>query len=517
MVKHFLLKFTSLLISSSLFVVKGNDYILDWVEIQSVNPQTETESYFGNRVALSPTGDLSVICSYGSNSNLGSAFVYSLESSGQWNQLIELVPTGITAPATFGSSAAIGTNTIAIGANGNDDSTGIVFIYSEVSGVWSQTQTLLASDGSPSSNFGFSAAMAGNILYVGAPFAGEVQNGEVYVFSDPSGTGSGWTEQAILFPTSNISTAAFGYSVSAISSTLAVGAKGDGSDNAGRVYVFNTPSNEFLTLLAPPNGDPGDLFGVSVDIQEDLLAVGASAKGLAYVFDYSGLNGESWVLEATLSAPNTVTADNFGESVSVDITNPSEPLVMVGIPGDIDGGGAYIFVGKNGLWTPQTFLTSPSNNIQQQYGTSVAIYNQTCIVSAPSASDGTGVAYFYEAHQVSPAPSAAPVPGVPSQAPTWYPSNAGTWEAEQQVLQSSPALPDSYFSVSMAFQEGGVLARWSQRPGRQCGCGLCGHQRVQLTIPQLGAVSGVVRDRRSGCCFWNLCGCQQQRHSGWCQ
>lgn len=107
----------------------------------------------------------------------------------------------------------------------------------------------------------------------------EVQNGEVYVFSDPSGTGSGWTEQAILFPTSNISTAAFGYSVSAISSTLAVGAKGDGSDNAGRVYVFNTPSNEFLTLLAPPNGDPGDLFGVSVDIQEDLLAVGASAKG----------------------------------------------------------------------------------------------------------------------------------------------------------------------------------------------------------------------------------------------
>lgn len=115
-------------------------------------------------------------------------------------------------------------------------------------------------------------------------------------------------------------------------------------------------------------------------------------------------------------------------------------------------------MGKNGLWTPQTFLTSPSNNIQQQYGTSVAIYNQTCIVSAPSASDGTGVAYFYEAHQVSPAPSAAPVPGVPSQAPTWYPSNAGAWEAEQQVLQSSPALPDSYFSVSMAFQEGGVLA-----------------------------------------------------------
>lgn len=57
------------------------------------------------------------------------------------------------------------------------------------------------------------------------------------------------------------------------------------------------------------------------------------SSGLAYVFDYSGLNGESWVLEATLSAPNTVTADNFGESVSVDITNPSEPLVMVGIPG----------------------------------------------------------------------------------------------------------------------------------------------------------------------------------------
>lgn len=54
----------------------------------------------------------------------------------------------------------------------SDNSAGIVFIFGLENGQWTQQQTLVASDSSPSSNFGYSVDFGNNVLFVGAPYAG---------------------------------------------------------------------------------------------------------------------------------------------------------------------------------------------------------------------------------------------------------------------------------------------------------------------------------------------------------
>jgi hypothetical protein len=109
--------------------------------------------------------------------------------------------------------------------------------------------------------------------------------GQVYVFTDPSGTGSQWTQQAILSPNTTVATAAYGFDLAAIEGTLVVAARGDGSNQAGRVYVYVnsdplTPAVwELSTVLVASNGKTNDRFGASVAIESSLILVGASNAG----------------------------------------------------------------------------------------------------------------------------------------------------------------------------------------------------------------------------------------------
>ena len=98
-----------------------------------------------------------------------------------------------------------------------------------------QQAELTAPDGSAGDNFGYSVAISGSTAVVGAPFKNS-NKGTVYVFTH---SGSTWSKQAELTASDAFPGADFGFSVAISGSTLVVGAYGKNS-GTGAAYVSSS-------------------------------------------------------------------------------------------------------------------------------------------------------------------------------------------------------------------------------------------------------------------------------------
>jgi hypothetical protein len=167
------------------------------------------------------------------------------------------------------------------------------------------------------------------------------------------------------------------------------------------------------------NTDANDLFGVSVALDGDTLAVGAFGEGSAaagvggdetnnsrfeagavYVFVRSGT---SWSQQAYLKASNTGDGDQFGLSVAVDgdtltVGAPFEDSAATGVGGDEtnDSAGAagavYLFVRSGTSWSQQAYIKASNTDASDQFGRSVALDGDTLAVGAIGEASGvTGV------------------------------------------------------------------------------------------------------------------------------
>jgi uncharacterized protein (DUF2345 family) len=392
---------------------------------------------FGFSVAIS--GDTVVVGAPGKNSFQGAAYVF-VKPIGGWNgnltQTAKLTASDGLTFDLFGYSVAISGDTVVVGARSKNGSRGAAYVFVKPSSGWSgnltETAKLTASDGAVADEFGFSVAISGDTVVVGAPFADISPNsnqGTAYVFVKP---GSGWsgnlTETAKLTASDGAVADEFGFSVAISGDTVAVGALGDdigANSNQGAAYVFVKPSGGWsgnLTenaKLTAFDGAAFDLFGFSVAISGDTVVVGAprknSSQGAAYVFvKPSGGWSGNLTENAKLTAFDGAAFDEFGNSVAV-----SGDTVVVGAPFDdiganTDQGAAYVFVKPSGGWTmTSTFdakLTASDGAADDEFGRSVAISGGTVVVGARFADIGTnadrGAAYVFG----SGAPLVAPVP-----------------------------------------------------------------------------------------------------------
>ena len=106
------------------------------------------------------------------------AYVYTPTGGGGWAQTATLTPPG---PSLAGRGVAISGNTIVVGAAGPDSNRGAAYPYVLTGGSWVQQPPLIASDRAQEDEFGFSVAIDGTTIVVGA----EGRNGETgaaYVF-----------------------------------------------------------------------------------------------------------------------------------------------------------------------------------------------------------------------------------------------------------------------------------------------------------------------------------------------
>ncbi len=157
------------------------------------------------------------------------------------------------------------------------------------------TARLTASDRADRDKFGWSVAFDGETIVVGAPFDDDDgdSSGSAYVFIKPaSGSWVSTSTAAKLTASDGAENDQFGFSVAVDGNTVVVGADQDDSKR-GSAYVFTKPPNGWTVAAGTDKrtiydrrGD--DRFGNSVAVDGDTVLVGAvgddGVKGSAYVF-----------------------------------------------------------------------------------------------------------------------------------------------------------------------------------------------------------------------------------------
>lgn len=322
-------------------------------------------------------------------SNAGAAYVFR-RSGGVWTQEAYLKASNSGANDQFGTSVAISGNVIVVGAPDEDGGS------SGVNGP--------QNDGTSSS-------------------------GAAYVFRRSSGN---WSQEAYLKSTNPNSADDFGYSVAVSGDLIAVGARNEDTsmgginpspDNAldlsGAVYTFERVSGQWTTdtFIKASNPDFQDRFGVSVALDGETLVVGANQEdssttgvnsspdeladfaGAAYVFHR---NNGSWTQQAYLKPLNTSAGDQFGDTVSISgdlivIGSANEDSTSTGVNGadndDFNGSGAaYVFLRSNDMWQQNAYLKASNTGSSDGFGDSVAVSMDTVVVGATTEdSAATGV------------------------------------------------------------------------------------------------------------------------------
>lgn len=363
---------------------------------------------FGDAVTVS--GSMAVIGVPGiSGEGVGAAYVFT-RSGSAWKQQAKLTAADGAKGNSFGQAVALSGSTIVIGAPGTyQESAGAAYVFARSGSTWRQQAKLSPPGATKGENFGWSVAMSGATIVVGAigQWGGsglKAYGGVAYVFTE---SGTTWTQRAEL---TEAGSNGFGQSVAVSGSTIAVGSPESNNSDIGAAYVF-TQSGTTVTEraeLTASDGATGNLFGWSVALSDTTLVVGAMqamtggqiGAGAAYVFTQSG---GTWSQQAKLTASNAAEVDFFGRSVAV-----SGSTVVIGAPGyNFQRGAAYIFSQSGTSWTQQADLVDPPATPGDYFGASVAVSGSTAIVGSPTvvppASEiHAGAAYVYGGPPISP-------------------------------------------------------------------------------------------------------------------
>jgi hypothetical protein len=368
----------------------------------------------------------------------------------------------------FGFSVAFSGDTLAVGSigessqgpgiDGNQERggafrSGAVYVFRDTGTGWQQEAHVKAFNPGPNDAFGYSVALSGDTLVVGAPgesgrssgvngdqsdrSSATEASGAVYVFRR---SGAMWEQEAYLKASNNgalaQSSMRFGDSVAISGDTLVVGAPYEDSHatgvngdqegmpltlgDSGAAYVFRRSGTTWAqeaylkasNTTGPSTLTSGDTFGWSVGIAGDTIAVGAiwessAARGIngdqsddsipgagaVYVFRRSDT---TWQQEAYVKASNAAERDFFGGSLAL-----LDDTLVVGARGRGGSeGAAYVFRRSGDQWQEEAFIASPGVDKSGGFGASVALSNDLIAIGADDESSTlTGApSDFYDYH-----------------------------------------------------------------------------------------------------------------------
>jgi hypothetical protein len=238
-----------------IFVKPGGGWsdMIQTAKLTASNKQAE--DWFGYRVSIS--GDEVVVGATrvdpGGKTDAGAAYVFVKPGSGWVNmtQTAKLTASDKRANDWLGFSVSFSGDVVVVGARyadpGGTTDAGAAYVFVKPVGGWinmTQTARLTASDKVKNDQFGFSVAISGEVVVVGAFFAdpgGTNEAGAAYVFVKPS---CGWenkTQTSKLIASDKRATDGFGYSTAVSTDVIMVGAMNADQGNllhAGAAYVF---------------------------------------------------------------------------------------------------------------------------------------------------------------------------------------------------------------------------------------------------------------------------------------
>lgn len=253
-------------------------------------------------------------------------------------------------------------------------------------------QTALLRETTPVANheLGSSVAISGDVLAAGAPLG----SGAVSVFRR---NGASWAAEQVLTPTVDPDANA-GYSVAVDGDVLVIGAWRDLADNSGRAYVYryNALAGAWALdaggVLAPPAASLG--CGVAVAISGPYVVMGCPGEkgsgnkqdvGAVYMFRYDTPT-TTWVADGTFKG--AAAGDLLGVAVALSGTT-----AVIGADtednGVVDAGGVHVLVRSGAAtWTQQGPTLRGDASASARFGAAVAISGDYALVGQPGIQPG---------------------------------------------------------------------------------------------------------------------------------
>jgi hypothetical protein len=309
-----------------------------WQQQASLYPHDlQYQLVFGKSVAVS--GNQILVGAYLANNDgkMTAGALYSFQKQGKtWIQSQKIQPYDLHSEDCFGCAIALEGSTALVGAYNSINllrhSTGAVYVFQENEGIWQDQQKLQPKDLHKGDSFGSAVAMSGEFAAVGAYLA--QGTGMVYLFRRQNGV---WQECQTLHPPQLKAGDCFGYSVALVGDILLVGAKNKAYRHkigAGAVYVFQFKDSQWqwIQTLQPSDLRGYEHFGHSVTINGNLAMVGADQgnsphqthTGAVYTFQRQD---DLWQPYLKLYAINGEQGDRFGYEVAIQGN-----LILVGAP-----------------------------------------------------------------------------------------------------------------------------------------------------------------------------------------
>ena len=398
------------------YVFKRNmDGTNTWDEVKKLTASdAQADDWFG--IAVAAAGDIVVVgASKASPAGAlsGAAYVMPIvDEAKDFCEVAKLTASDAAANDYFGYSVAVAGSVAVIGAYGENTGgnyAGAAYVFErDIGGIsaWGQVKKLIASDAFSYDRFGYSVAVAGDVVIVGAVFGGGDFSGgsigEAYIYERNAGGLSAWGEVKKLTASDAQDNDNFGCSVAIAGDVAIVGAfkEDSGGINAGAAYVFERNANGSINnwgevkKLTASNSQMSNYFGRSVAVAADVVVVGMNGEELggalvggAYVFERNANGGtNNWEEVKQLMASDVIAGDNFGWSVAVagDVAIVGAKRKDVGEVGD--AGAAYVFErnanGSTDNWGEVKKLTASNPGISDWFGHSVAVAGDVALVGA---------------------------------------------------------------------------------------------------------------------------------------
>jgi hypothetical protein len=252
-----------------------------------------------------------------------------------------------------------------------------------------------------------------------------------------------WHPEAYIKASNAQSEDLFGTSVSLSGDALAVGARGEDSNqkfitaspsadesspDSGAVYIYRRTTGPTTwsqeAYIKPSNAGSFDGFGFAVALSGDTLAVsspledssqatisntttiaandGAMDAGAVYVFER--ISG-AWQQKAYIKATNTNASDEFGTSISlsgsilaVGAQNEDANQTTITYGGSAstnnslsDSGAAYVFQKLSGTWFQKAYIKASNAGTFDLFGSNLSVSGDTLAVAAPGESEAGGI------------------------------------------------------------------------------------------------------------------------------
>lgn len=333
-----------------------------------------------------------------------SVYVYEKPEIGWLDmfQTTKLIPPNSVTGDFFGNSIAIYKNSIVVGAAGDNDNGirgGAAYIMDKTSSDWNSSIKITKTLPEPYLNsdykyYGSTVAIDGKYAVIG----NRSRMAEpVYVLENK---GSSWHHIAKLTPSGLEDHKGFGSSVAISGNSIIVGSYRY-NNNTGSIYVYEKADSGWrdmsqTAILTASDAVGGDFLGSSIDISDNIIVASASRKGIAYVFEKTGLR---WVdMNETIALS---VSDRSIEGSSVGAVAISDNIIVLSVfqKSNYYQGSVYLYENNDDNWIPTAVLTASDGKYSDYFGASLAIHNNTIAVSTqPIDSDvwPPGSVYVFE-------------------------------------------------------------------------------------------------------------------------